>query len=112
MFYNIGCRTNTSTSPFSAPEYWAQQADWKIIRFENGFLIKNYRFDEYLYEVGEDNAHDTNHISVFTTENLNSLGLNGIWRFQYDFSGKICKILKYSKISAIAVIKKRHIKHG
>jgi hypothetical protein len=73
---------NTTTTPESHPDFWSQQADWKIECDGNGFTIKNLEYHEYLYSAADDFAFDESLRSVFTWQNYNTLGFEGIWNFQ------------------------------
>ena len=62
-------------------------ADWALEKVENGFLIKNIRYEEYLYAAADDLAFDETRRSVFTWKDRENLGPEGIW----ELSGiKVC----------------------
>jgi hypothetical protein len=48
---------------------------------ENGFLIRNVKYQEYLYAAADDRAFDENNRSVFTWKDFETLGPEGIWNF-------------------------------
>jgi len=55
---------------------------------DNGFLIKNVRYQEYLYAAADDLAFDENRRSVFTWKEYETLGPEGIgpegiWNFSF-----------------------------
>jgi len=56
-------------------------ADWYIEKVEDGFLIRNVKYQEYLYAAADDRAFDENNRSVFTWKDFDTLGPEGIWIF-------------------------------
>ncbi len=56
-------------------------ADWALEKVDNGYLIKNMRYEEYFYAAAEDRAFDENRRSIFTWQDLETLGPEGIWEF-------------------------------
>ena len=64
-------------------------ADWSIEKVENGFLMKNLQYQEYLYGASDNLAFDENSRSVFTWKTLETLAINGIWNFNAVSSGNL-----------------------
>ena len=70
-----------NSTPLNDPGNWGKQAEWEVIKAENGFLIKNLEFSDYLYAAGDPHAYDENRRSVFAWKNLDTLGREGVWNF-------------------------------
>jgi hypothetical protein len=58
------------------------EQEWDLIEEEDGFVIKNVKFGEYLYAAADEFAFDENNRSVFTWKNHDDLGREGYWKFE------------------------------
>lgn len=81
--------TDLSTIPESDPRYWDKTADWIVEEEEQGFTLKNVRYNEYLYSAANDLALSEEQRSVFTWKNYDTLGFEGYWTFSEDMRGNI-----------------------
>ena len=80
--------TNLSTIPESHPRYWDKTADWIIKEEDHGFLLRNVKYNEYLYSAADGLALSEEQRSVFTWKNYQTLGFEGFWKFNKDIQGK------------------------
>lgn len=61
------------------PENLNKTADWEFSKVQNGYLIKNIHYSEYLF------TESDNQYSVFTSESIEN---EAVWTFQNNFTGK------------------------
>jgi len=61
-------------------------ANWAIEDVYGGFVIKNIKYEEYLYAAAMDHAYDeSRRRSVFTWKDYKTLGTEGIWNLSLTF---------------------------
>ena len=55
---------------------------------DQGFLLRNVKYNEYLYSAADGLALSEEQRSVFTWKNYQTLGFEGFWKFNKDILGK------------------------
>ena len=53
---------------------------WELIEEPEGLILRNIRYDEYLYAAADDLAIDDGNRSVFTWKTRDDLGVEGHWK--------------------------------
>ncbi len=91
--------TETDTREFSPvaqalPSSLGEEHTWEFDDKDGFFQLKNIRFSEYLYAAEDDLTSDEASSSVFTGNNEEALGPEGLWKFSKDVKG--CLYFYYS----------------